>query len=95
MLAGSVLLSRVMGYLREAVLAHQVGASATTDAYYAAFQIPDLLNYFLAGGALSIAFVPLYTGVRNRSGVATADRLFATVLGTLGVLSVLSTALLW
>ncbi len=95
MLAASVLLSRVMGYLREAVLAHQVGASAVTDAYYAAFQIPDLLNYFLAGGALSIAFVPLYTGMKNRSGAEAADRLFATVLGTLGVLSVVTTAVLW
>ena len=35
----------------------------STDAYYAAFQIPDLLNYLLAGGALSIAFLPLYTRI--------------------------------
>ncbi|MCP6725897.1 hypothetical protein NL526_27960, partial [Klebsiella pneumoniae] len=61
LLAGSVLLSRVLGYGREALLAYRVGAGAATDAYYAAFQIPDLLNYLLAGGALSIAFLPLYT----------------------------------
>ena len=66
-LAGSVLLSRVLGYVREAVLARELGASAATDAYYAAFQIPDLLNYFLAGGALSIAFVPYYSRVLARS----------------------------
>ena len=75
-LAGSVLLSRVLGYVREAVLARELGASAATDAYYAAFQIPDLLNYFLAGGALSIAFVPYYSRVlaqrRRRRGRAAA-----------------------
>ena len=45
LLAASVLLSRVMGFLREMVLAAQVGVGPDTDAYRAAFQIPDLLNY--------------------------------------------------
>ena len=58
LLAASVLLSRVLGYVREAVLAYQIGAGAEADAYRAAFMLPDLLNYFLAGGALSIAFIP-------------------------------------
>ena len=64
LLGSSVLLSRVLGYVREMVLAYRSGASASTDAFYAAFQLPDLLNYFLAGGALSIAFIPLYNRVR-------------------------------
>ncbi len=95
LLASSVLLSRVLGYVREVVLAYQLGASAETDAYYAAFQIPDLLNYFLAGGALSIAFLPLFTRVRDARGAAEADRLFATVLGTVGVTTALVTVGLW
>jgi putative peptidoglycan lipid II flippase len=95
LLAGSVLLSRVIGYLREVALANQVGAGPETDAYYAAFQIPDLLNYLLAGGALSIAFLPLYTRVRNRRGEEAGEKLFATVLGGLGVATALATALLW
>jgi putative peptidoglycan lipid II flippase len=94
LLAASVLLSRVLGYAREAVLAYQVGAGPEADAYRAGFQIPDLLNYFLAGGALSVAFVPLYTQARAR-GRAGAERLVATVLGTIGALSILGTALLW
>ena len=83
-LAGSVLLSRVLGYVREAVLARELGASAATDAYYAAFQIPDLLNYFLAGGALSIAFVPYYSRVLAQQGAAAAELLLAKVTGTMG-----------
>jgi putative peptidoglycan lipid II flippase len=94
LLAGSVLLSRALGFVREALLAYQVGASGSADAYYAAFTLPDLLNHFLASGALSIAFLPLYTQVRER-GEAEADRLLATMIGTLGLLAVVVTALLW
>ncbi len=95
MLAGSVLLSRVLGYVREAVLARELGASAATDAYYAAFQIPDLLNYFLAGGALSIAFVPYYSRVLSQQGAAAAELLLAKVTGTMGALTVAATVVLW
>ncbi len=59
LLAASALLSRVLGLVRDRVIAHQLGASSETDAYSAAFLVADILNYFLAGGALSIAFIPL------------------------------------
>ena len=95
LLAGSVLLSRVLGYGREALLAYRVGAGTSTDAYYAAFQIPDLLNYLLAGGALSIAFLPLYTKHLARGDEDGADRLLATVLGTLTAVTALASVLLW
>lgn len=95
LLSASVLLSRVLGYAREVLLAHRAGAGAETDAYYAAFQIPDLLNYLLAGGALSIAFVPLYSKVLARGDVVAAERLLATVLGTVGTVALASVAALW
>ncbi len=95
LLAGSVLLSRVLGFLREIVLAQQIGVSPEADAYSAAFQIPDLLNYFLAGGALSIAFVPLYTRAKTRGGHEEAGRLLATVLGTVSAAAIAATALLF
>jgi len=95
LLASSVLLSRVLGYAREALLAYRIGAGPATDAYYAAFQIPDLLNYLLAGGALSVAFLPLYTRHLARGDDAAADHLLATVLGTLGVAATAATVALW
>ena len=95
LLAASVFLSRVVGYLREMALANQLGAGNHTDAYYAAFQIPDLLNYLLAGGALSIAFLPFYSRTREHAGERAASRLFATVLGSMGAATVLATILLW
>ena len=95
LLAASVLLSRLLGYARESLLAYRVGAGAATDAYYAAFQIPDLLNYLLAGGALSIAFLPLYTEHLARGDERGAEHLLATVLGTLSAVAALATVLLW
>lgn len=95
LLAASFFLSRVLGFVREAVLAYRVGVGADTDAYYAAFQIPDMLSYFLGLGALSIALIPLYTRIRSERGEEAANRVFATVLGTLGLVAVLATSLLW
>ena len=95
LLAGSVLLSRVIGYVREMVLAWQVGVSAEMDAYRAAFMLPDILNHLLAGGALSIAFIPLYARARQQRGDVAAERFMATVLGTLGLAALLFTALIW
>ena len=95
LLAGSVFLSRVIGYFREVALANRVGAGFEADAYSAAFMLPDLLNYLLAGGALTIAFLPLYVRVLNTRGEQAAGRLFATVLGTLGVVGVLATIAIW
>jgi putative peptidoglycan lipid II flippase len=94
LLAASVFLSRVLGYVREAVLAAQAGVGPDVDAYRAGFQVPDYLNYFLAGGALSVAFMPLYSRALARSREE-AERLLGTVLGTIGAVAVVVTALLW
>ncbi len=57
----SVMLSRILGFLREWSIAHQVGSNGTTDAYYAAFTLPDFLNYLVAGASLSVIFIPVFT----------------------------------
>jgi len=56
----SVLLSRVIGLVREQVIAGFGGTSAEIDSYVTAFIIPELMNHFLAGGFLSIAFIPIF-----------------------------------
>jgi len=94
LLSSSIVASLLLGFVRESVLAYQVGAGAAVDAYKAAFQIPDWINYLLAGGALSVAFIPLYTRRREESEAA-AERLLGIVLGTAGVAVVVLTALLW
>lgn len=93
-LSVSVLLSRVLGFLREAVIAAAHGASQATDAYYAAFTLPDLMNYFLAGGTLSITFIPLFTAYLTRGDEEGGWRLFSTVATTMGAALVCFTVLL-
>jgi putative peptidoglycan lipid II flippase len=95
LLGASVLLSRVLGYAREMAIAYRLGATPEADAYRVAFQIPDLLNHLLAGGAFSIAFVPLYTRIRTHEGQAAADALLAVVLGTMTGLVTIFTLILW
>jgi putative peptidoglycan lipid II flippase len=90
-----VLLSRVLGWAREVVLAGYLGATPEADAYRAAFQLPDILNHFLAGGAFSVALVPFYTRARAARGQAAADRVLATVFGSMTALALLLTAVLW
>src|SRR5580698_2169882 len=60
LLMATIMLSRVIGYLREAYIAWAFGAGPNTDAYVAAFTVPDWLNYILAGGTASITFISIY-----------------------------------
>src|SRR5258705_8273883 len=57
----TITLSRVIGYIREAYIAYAFGAGQQTDAYVAAFTLPDWLNYIVAGGTASITFISIYT----------------------------------
>jgi len=59
--SAGVLISRILGQLREIIFASLLGANGSTDEYVAAFAIPDFLNYLLAGGFLSITFIPIFS----------------------------------
>jgi putative peptidoglycan lipid II flippase len=60
-LTGSFLASRILGLLRTSLFAAVFGASATSDAFLQAFLVPDLIFNIIAGGALSSAFIPVFT----------------------------------
>lgn len=87
-LSMGILCSRLLGYVREAVIAYQAGAGADTDAYNAAFMLPDLMNHFLAGGTLSITFIPLFAGYLAQNAPQKAERLFSLIATTMGGLLV-------
>ncbi len=63
LVALSSLASRLLGVIRDRILAGQFGASTTLDIYYAAFRIPDLIFNLIVLGALSAGFVPIFTGL--------------------------------
>lgn len=53
--------SRIVGLIRDRILAGEFGASSTLDVYYAAFKVPDLMFSLIVVGALSASFIPLFT----------------------------------
>ena len=86
LMVSSVMLSRVVGFVREAVIAAQQGATGNTDAYFAAFTLPDMLNYFLAGGTLSITFIPLFSRFIADGDEEGGWKLFSTIATGVGAL---------
>ncbi|MCL2102700.1 MAG: murein biosynthesis integral membrane protein MurJ [Syntrophorhabdaceae bacterium] len=80
----SVFLSRILGYARDAVIAYQHGATPATDAYFAAFTIPDFLNYLLAGGSLSITFIPIFSRYIAEGREEEGFRAFSTIATVMG-----------
>jgi len=67
-LGSATMLSRVVGMLRDMVVSRLFGAGFATDAFFAAFQIPNMLRRFFAEGALTAAFVPTFSAVLKQRG---------------------------
>ena len=76
----AVMLSRIIGYVREAYIAYAFGAGAHTDAYVAAFTLPDWLNYIVAGGTASITFVSIYTRFLAQKREQEAQKTFSIII---------------
>src|SRR5205814_1062333 len=91
------MLSRVLGLVREQIFAVTLGASGVSDAFLAAFRIPNMLRDLFAEGALSTAFVPTYVKTLKQEGrpaaVLLANRVLTTLTLYLGSLAVLG--MLW
>jgi len=81
--AGATALSRVLGLIREQVVAFFFGAGMMTDAFVAAFRIPNLLRDLFAEGALSSAFVPVFKDKLVKSGSRDAFLLASLTLSGL------------
>jgi putative peptidoglycan lipid II flippase len=93
LLMGTVMLSRVIGYLREAYIAYAFGAGVQTDAYVAAFTLPDWLNYIVAGGAASITFISIYTRFLAENRDADAKKTFSVVITVMTAVMIVGTIL--
>lgn len=84
----SVLLSRVLGFLRDVFLADLLGASEQTAVYFAAFVVPDTLFYLMAGGYLSITFIPIVARFLVGGDAEGANRAFSAVAKPVAVVMV-------
>ena len=93
LLMTAITLSRVIGYIREAYIAYAFGAGHLTDAYSAAFTLPDLLNYLVAGGTASITFISIYTGFLTEKREADAQKTFSVIITVMTTVLVAGTIL--
>ncbi len=71
-IAISTLLSRILGFLRDVVIAYSLGAGAMADVFFVAFRIPNLLRRLFAEGSLTMAFVPIFKDLYSKEGKDTA-----------------------
>ncbi len=79
------LLSRILGFVRDPVIARAFGAGFATDAFFVAFKIPNLLRRLFAEGAFSQAFVPILAEYKNRRGESDTRLLVDHVAGLLAL----------
>jgi putative peptidoglycan lipid II flippase len=79
---------RLTGLFQTSIINALLPAPAA-DAYWAAFAIPDFVNYLVAGGALSITFIPLYTELLHRDGDEVAAQFFSTLTTLMGGILIL------
>lgn len=82
-MGGVTLLSRVLGFVRDVVIARYFGAAAGTDAFFVAFKIPNFMRRLFAEGAFSQAFVPVLAEYREKQGEEELRGFVARVGGTL------------
>ena len=85
LLMSAIMLSRVIGYVREAYIAYAFGAGPATDAYVAGFTIPDWLNYLVAGGTASITFISIYTRFLAENKEDEAQKTFSVIITVMTV----------
>ena len=59
--SGWTMLSRILGFVRDVLIANLLGPGAVMDAYVAAFRLPNMFRRFFAEGAFNAAFVPMFS----------------------------------
>jgi putative peptidoglycan lipid II flippase len=91
----SVLLSRIIGLLREVFIAYVGGARAEVDAYQMAFVLPEILNHVVATGFLSITFIPIFNKYLVRNREEEGWKVFSVILTSFGALLLVLVLLTW
>ena len=80
---GMTLISRLLGFIRDLVIAMQFGATFAADAFFVAFRIPNVQRKILGEGAISAAFIPVFTEIRIKKGEEDAWKMAANLFNIL------------
>jgi len=91
--SGMTLLSRILGFVRDFVIARAFGAGVATDAFFVAFKLPNLLRRMFAEGAFSQAFVPILGEYKNKRDEAETRTLVDHVASLLSIVLFVVTAI--
>jgi putative peptidoglycan lipid II flippase len=81
------LLSRILGFLRDMVIARYFGANAATDAFFVAFRIPNFLRRLFAEGSFAQAFVPMLSAHRESRAPAEVKQFMDSASGSLALIA--------
>lgn len=87
------LVSRMLGFVRDVVIARMFGAGMGADAFFVAFKIPNFLRRLFAEGGFSQAFVPVLSEYKSQRGHAEVQELVDRVTGSLGLVLLAVTAI--
>jgi putative peptidoglycan lipid II flippase len=89
---GATVLSRILGFVRDILIARMLGAGPVADAFLVAFRLPNLFRRVLGEGGLNAAFVPVYLSVREDKGADGAKRFAGEAVSVfaLGLLTLLA-----
>ncbi|HET9453534.1 MAG TPA: murein biosynthesis integral membrane protein MurJ [Gemmatimonadaceae bacterium] len=87
LIAAGILLSRLLGLVRQMFMARYLGAGMAADAFNAAFKIPNILQNIMGEGALSASLIPVYASLLGRGEREEADRVAGAVAGLLALAS--------
>ncbi|MDJ0684109.1 MAG: murein biosynthesis integral membrane protein MurJ [Alphaproteobacteria bacterium] len=82
-IGGWTMVSRVLGFVRDVLIAQTLGAGLIADAFFIAFKFPNLFRRLFGEGAMNAAFVPLYAGRLEGEGKEAADRFAAETLSVM------------
>ncbi|MDF7438268.1 murein biosynthesis integral membrane protein MurJ [Proteus mirabilis] len=85
--------SRVLGFIRDAIIARIFGAGMATDAFFVAFKLPNLLRRIFAEGAFSQAFVPILAEYKSQQGEEATRTFIAYVSGMLTLILAIVTVI--
>ena len=76
-------LSRILGYMRDLLIARVIGAGMVSDCFFVSFKLPNLFRRLFGEGAMNSAFIPVVSGIRSKSGRKNSDIFFSKILSIL------------
>ncbi|MBG0791577.1 MAG: murein biosynthesis integral membrane protein MurJ [Desulfovibrionaceae bacterium] len=86
--AGATLVSRILGFVRDIIVAFALGAGLFADAFFVAFRIPNLLRRLFGEGSLTMAFIPVYSRVLEEEGEEAARSMARSAMAWLAAVLV-------